>query len=201
MTAVDVKNMKGEVVGSVELDDRVFGIEPNQSVVHQAVVAQLANQRKGTADTKTRGEVRGGTHKMWRQKGTGRARQGDRRAPHWTGGGVVFGPHPRDYHKDFPRKMRRLAMRSALSARLAESGLTVVDDLSLSAPKTREVRGALTALGVARSALIVIAEADEAVKRATANLPEVRAVTPESLNLLDVLKYRHLILTRPAAEA
>jgi large subunit ribosomal protein L4 len=201
MTSVDVKNIKGEVVGSFDLDDRVWGVEPNQAVVHQAVVAQLANQRKGTADTKTRGEVRGGTHKMWRQKGTGRARQGDRRAPHWTGGGVVFGPHPRSYHKDFPRKMRRIAMTSALSARLADSTLTVVDDLSLSAAKTREVRTALTALGVARSALIVIAEADEAMKRASANLPEVRAVTPSSLNLLDVLKYRHLILTRPAVEA
>ena len=99
MTSVDVKNIKGEVVGSFDLDDRVFGVEPNRAVVHQAVVAQLANQRKGTADTKTRGEVRGGTHKMWRQKGTGRARQGDRRAPHWTGGGVVFGP---------PRKPCRL---------------------------------------------------------------------------------------------
>ena len=125
MTAVDVKNLKGEVVGSIELDDRVFGIEPNKAVVHQAVVAQLSNQRKGTADTKTRGEVRGGTHKMWRQKGTGRARQGDRRAPHWTGGGVVFGPHPRSYHKDLPIKMRRLAMRSALSARVAEQAVTV----------------------------------------------------------------------------
>jgi large subunit ribosomal protein L4 len=190
-----------EVVGSLDLDDRVWAIEPNQAVVHQAVVAQLANQRKGTADTKTRGEVQGGTHKMWRQKGTGRARQGDRRAPHWTGGGVVFGPHPRSYHKDFPRKMRRLAMKSALSARLAESALTVVDTLTLSAAKTREVRGALTALGVARSALIVIAETDEAMTRASRNLPEVRAVTPGGLNLLDVLKYRHLILTRPAAEA
>jgi large subunit ribosomal protein L4 len=201
MTSVDVKNLKGEVVGSFDLDDRVWAIEPNRAVVHQAVVAQLANQRKGTHDTKTRGEVRGGTHKMWRQKGTGRARQGDRRAPHWTGGGVVFGPHPRSYHKDFPRKMRRLAMKSALSARLADATLTVVDDLTLAAAKTREVRTALTALGVARSALIVIAEADEAMKRASANLPEVRAVTPGSLNLLDVLKYRHLIVTRPAAEA
>lgn len=201
MTSVDVKNIKGEVVGSFDLDDRVFGIEPNEAVVHQAVVAQLANQRKGTADTKTRGEVRGGTHKMWRQKGTGRARQGDRRAPHWTGGGVVFGPHPRSFHKDFPRKMRRLAMKSALSARVAEAALTVVDDLSLAAAKTREVRTALAALGVGRSALIVIAEADEAMKRASANLPEVRAVTPGSLNLLDVLKYRHVIMTRPAVEA
>jgi len=201
MTSVDVKNIKGEVVGSFDLDDRVFGVEPNRAVVHQAVVAQLANQRKGTADTKTRGEVRGGTHKMWRQKGTGRARQGDRRAPHWTGGGVVFGPHPRSYHLDFPRKMRRIAMKSALSSRVAESALTVVDDLTLTAPKTREVRGILTALGVNRSALIVLGERDDAVARASRNLPEIRAVTPGGLCLLDVLKFRKIILTKAAAEA
>ena len=201
MTSVDVKNIKGEVVGSFDLDDRVFGVEPNRAVVHQAVVAQLANQRKGTADTKTRGEVRGGTHKMWRQKGTRRARNGDRRAPHWKGGGVVFGPHPRSYHKDLPRKMRRIAMRSALSSRVAESALTVVDALELSAPKTREVRGILTALGVNRSALIVLGERDEAIARASRNLPEVRAVTPGGLCLLDVLKFRHVIMTKSAAEA
>ena len=201
MTAVDVKNVRGEVVGSIELDDRVFGIEPNRAVVHQAVVAQLANQRKGTADTKTRGEVRGGTHKMWRQKGTGRARQGDRRAPHWTGGGVVFGPHPRSYHKDLPRKMGRLAMRSALSARVAEQALTVLDELTLTAPKTREVNGILRALGLERGALIVLPERSEELCRASRNLQDVRAVTPGSLNLLDVLKYRHVVLTRPAAEA
>jgi len=201
VTAVDVKNLKGEVVGSIELDDRVFGIEPNKAVVHQAVVAQLANQRKGTADTKTRGEVRGGTHKMWRQKGTGRARQGDRRAPHWTGGGVVFGPHPRSYHKDMPTKMRRLAMRSALSARVAEQAVTVIEGLTLETPKTREMRGILAAFGLERGALIVLPEGDADVKRATGNLQNVRAVTPGSLCLLDVLKYRHLIVTRPAAEA
>jgi large subunit ribosomal protein L4 len=201
MTSVDVKNIKGEVVGSFDLDDSVFGVEPNRAVVHQAVVAQLANQRKGTADTKTRGEVRGGTHKMWRQKGTGRARQGDRRAPHWTGGGVVFGPHPRSYHKDLPRKMRRIAMKSALSSRVADSTLTVLDDLALTAPKTREIRGILTALGVNRSALIVVGERDEAIARASRNLPEVRAVTPGGLCLLDVLKFRHLVFTRAAVEA
>ena len=201
MTSIDVKNIKGEVVGSFDLDDRVWGVEPNRAVVHQAVVAQLANQRKGTADTKTRGEVRGGTHKMWRQKGTGRARQGDRRAPHWTGGGVVFGPHPRSYHKDLPRKMRRIALKSALSARVAESALTVIDELALTAAKTREVRGILTALGVKRSALIVLAERDDVVARAARNLPEIRTVTTEGVCLLDVMKYRHVVFTRSAAEA
>jgi large subunit ribosomal protein L4 len=196
-----VKNLRGEVVGSIELDDSVFGIKPNRAVVHQAVVAQLANQRKGTHDTKTRGEVRGGTHKMWRQKGTGRARQGDRRAPHWTGGGVVFGPHPRSYHKDLPRKMRRLAMKSALSARVAEQALTVVDELSLPEAKTREMRGVLQALGLAKGALFVLPQRDEATYRAARNLEDVRMVTPGNLNLLDVLKFRHLVLTRSAADA
>jgi large subunit ribosomal protein L4 len=201
MTSVDVKNVKGEVVGSVELDDRVFGVVPNRAVVHQAVVAQLANHRKGTADTKTRGEVRGGTHKMWRQKGTGRARQGDRRAPHWVGGGVVFGPHPRSYHKDLPRKMRRIAMASALSARVAESAVTVLDGLTFAEAKTREVRGLLSALDLSRGALIVLPETDEVVKRASRNMQDVRVVTPGGLNLLDVLKFRHVIFTKDAAEA
>jgi len=201
MTDVPLKNLSGEVVGSVELDERVFGITPNRAVLHQAVVAQLANRRKGTHDTKTRGEVAGGTHKMWRQKGTGRARQGDRRAPHWAGGGVVFGPHPRSYHQTLPRKMRRHAMRSALSARLADAALTVVDRLELSAPKTREMVGVLDALGLRDGALLVVHERDEDLARASANVEGVRAVTPGGLNLLDVLNYRHVVLTRPAAEA
>jgi large subunit ribosomal protein L4 len=199
MTEVPVKNLRGEVVGSVELDERVFGIEPNRAVLHQAVVAQLANKRQGTHDTKTRAEVAGGTHKVYRQKGTGRARQGDRRAPHWSGGGIVFGPHPRSYRQALPRKMRRLAMRSALSARLAEEALTVVDELTIPAPKTREMRGVLEALGLASGALIVVPERDETVARASANLEGVRAVTPGGLNLLDVLNFRHVLLTRSAA--
>src|SRR5215211_7805295 len=169
MTSVDVKNIRGEVVGSFELDDRVFGIEPNKAVVHQVVVAQLANQRKGTHDTKTRGEVRGGTHKMWRQKGTGRARQGDRRAPHWKGGGVVFGPHPRSYHKDMPRKMRRLAMRSALSAKLRDGEIMVIESFALPAAKTREMKATLERLGATGSALVVLGGANEEIKRAASN--------------------------------
>jgi large subunit ribosomal protein L4 len=200
-TEVPVKNVRGEVVGSVELDQRVFGIEPNRAVLHQAVVAQLANRRQGTHDTKTRGEVAGGTHKMWRQKGTGRARQGDRRAPHWAGGGVAFGPHPRSHHQALPRKMRRLAMRSALSARLAEEALTVLDRLEIPAPKTREMVGVLRALGLQGGALIVLPDRDEVVARASANIEGVRAVTPGGLNLLDVLNFRHVVLTRPAVEA
>ena len=201
MTEVPVRNLRGEVVGSMDLDERVFGIEPNRAVLHQAVVAQLANQRKGTHDTKTRGEVAGGTHKMWRQKGTGRARQGDRRAPHWTGGGIVFGPHPRSYRQALPKKMRRLAMRSALSARLAEQALTVVDELQVASPKTREMAGLLRVLGLDDGALIVVPDRDEQLRRASANLENVRMVTPGGMNLLDVLNFRHVLLTRSAAEA
>jgi large subunit ribosomal protein L4 len=200
MTTLPLKNIRGEVVGEAQLDERVFGVEPNAAVVHQAVVAQLANQRKGTHDTKTRGEVAGGTHKVYRQKGTGRARQGDRRAPHWAGGGVVFGPHPRSYQRDLPRKMRRLALRSALSSRVSDGGVTILNELTVDEPKTRAMANVLKALGLDRGALVVVAERDENVSRSSANLEGVRAVTPGSLNLLDVLKYKHLVLTQAAAD-
>src|ERR671929_972909 len=143
----NVLDLRGGVVRTIDLDDRVFGIRPNAAVVHQAVVAQQANARQGTADTKTRGEVAGGGKKPYRQKGTGYARQGSKRAPHYTGGGIVFGPHPRSYHKDLPRKMRRLALRSVLSARAAEQALTIVDGFSIDAPKTKALLQTLAGLG------------------------------------------------------
>src|SRR5579872_896472 len=133
----NVIDLRGTVLRTIDLDDRVFAIEPNQAVVHQAVVAQEANARQGTHDTRTRGEVAGGGKKPYRQKGTGYARQGSRRAPHYKGGGVVFGPHPRSYEKAMPRKMRRLALRSVLSSRAAESALTVVDAFTIETPKTK----------------------------------------------------------------
>src|SRR5829696_6984016 len=178
MPSVDVKNAHGETVGTLDLDERVFGIEPNRAVLHQAVVTQLANQRRGTHDTKTRGEVRGGGKKPWRQKGTGRARQGSTRAPHWRSGGVVFGPHPRSYHKDLPRKMRRLALRSALSAKVQDGELLVIDSMSLAAPKTKEMQAVLAQLGAEGSALIVLAGLDPLAKRAASNLPKVRTAMP-----------------------
>ena len=196
MPSVDVKNLEGETVGTLELDARIFGIEPNRAVLHQAVVTQLANQRRGTHDTKTRGEVAGGGRKPWRQKGTGRARQGSTRAPHWRGGGVVFGPHPRSYHHDLPRKMRRLAMRSALSAKVAELSVTIVENLTLESRKTRDMVGLLAKLGLRKGALIVLPKREEMVMTATANVPRVRAVTPPGLNLLDVINYPTLVLTR-----
>lgn len=197
----DVLNLRGEVVRSIALDERVFGITPNEAVVHQAVVAQQANARQGTHDTKTRGEVAGGGKKPYRQKGTGNARQGSTRAPHYRTGGVVFGPHPRSYEKALPRKMRRLALRSVLSARLAEQNLLVVDGFEVAGGKTREMLQALGTLGAGDGALLVLGERDERVLRAARNLRTVHAVTPNGLNLLDALRMPRLVLTATAVDA
>jgi large subunit ribosomal protein L4 len=197
----NVLNLRGEVLRTIELDDRVFGITPNQAVVHQAVVAQQANARQGTHDTKTRGEVAGGGKKPYRQKGTGHARQGSTRAPHYRKGGVVFGPHPRDYTKHMPRKMRRLAVRSVLSARAAEErGLIVVDDFTIETGKTKALLATLGTLDVAEGALIVLGERSETVLRAAKNLQKVHAVTPNGMNLLDMLRLPRLILTISAVD-
>lgn len=201
MIEVPVRNVAGDVLRQLELDERVFGIEPNVGILHQAVVAQLANQRKGTHSTLTRGQVAGGGKKPWRQKGTGRARQGSTRAPHWRGGGIVFGPKPRSYHQDLPRKMRRLALRSALSAKLRDGELVVVDQFALDTPKTKQMATTLATLGAAGSALVVLGAANEQVQRAAANLPKVRTVAPGSTNLLDILNHRWLLLTVDAVEA
>ena len=198
---VAVKDLSGADVGQVELDERVFGIVPNRAVLHQAVVAQLANQRKGTHDTKTRGEVRGGGAKPWRQKGTGRARQGSTRAPHWRGGGVVFGPHPRSYQQALPLKMRRLAMRSALSDKLASEELIVIRDFALDAPKTKLAIQALRTLGITGRTLIVLGGTDKLAKQAVGNLEDVRVVSTGGMCLLDVLNVRHLLLSVEAAQA
>lgn len=201
MIEVPVKNLQGEVVSTAQLDERVWDIKPNTAVLHQAVVAQQANARRGTASTKTRGEVRGTTKKRHRQKGTGMARQGSMKAPHWKGGGVVFGPHPRDWHQDLPKKMRKLAMRSALSAKLDDEALLLVDGWELPDGKTKAMIGVLAALGVSRRILVVLAERDQMIERASGNLKEVRAVTPNTLNLLDVMMADRLIFTPAAAEA
>ncbi len=194
----NVVNLTGKVLRSIDLDDRVFGIKPNQTVVHQAVVTQQANARQGTHDTRTRGEVAGGGKKPYRQKGTGHARQGSRRAPHYKGGGVVFGPHPRSYEKALPRKMRRLALRSVLSARLAEDALTIVDAFELDTPKTRTLLATLSGLGITSGALVVAAERSDGLWRAARNLERVHVVTPNGLNLLDMLRLPRLVLTESA---
>ncbi len=201
MAQVNVVNMAGEVVRQMDLDDSVFGLVPNPTVVHQAVVCQLANARKGTADTKTRGEISASGSKLWRQKGTGRARQGSRRAPHWKGGGVAFGPHPRSYAQAMPRKMRRLALRSVLSSKVAEEQLLVLERLELQAPRTREMAAALRTLGVEGKAMIVLPERDDAVLRAAHNLPEVMTVVPSTMNLLDLLSRDRVVMTVEAVDA
>src|SRR5215472_10637798 len=169
MAKTNVVDLTGKVLRDIDLDDRVFGIEPNTAVVHQAVVAQEANARQGTHDTRTRGEVAGGGKKPYRQKGTGYARQGSRRAPHYRGGGIVFGPHPRSYEKAMPKKMRRLALRSVLSARAAERELTIVDSFTLEAPRTKMLLETLNSMGIAPGVLIVLGERSQAVLRAAKN--------------------------------
>jgi large subunit ribosomal protein L4 len=198
MPKANVVDLTGKVLREVDLDDRVFGIEPNAAVVHQAVVTQQANARQGTHDTRTRGEVAGGGKKPYRQKGTGYARQGSRRAPHYRGGGVVCGPHPRSYEKALPKKMRRLALRSVLSSRAAESALTVVDTFSLDEPKTKSLLAVLSALGAPEGALIVLGERSDPVFRAARNLDRVHVVTPNGLNLLDIMRLPRLIVAEAA---
>lgn len=195
---VEVHNTQGEVVGQVDLDETVWGIEPHISVMHQALVRQQANARLGTHQTKTRGEVRGGGRKPWRQKGTGRARQGSTRSPQWKGGGVVWGPHPRKYTQAMPKQMRRLAIRSALSAKLRDDRLTVIRGLGEIEPRTKAFKTVLSALPDSRSVLIVMAEKNDVIERSAANLEQAKTIIAPILNVRDVLKYDRLIVTEEA---
>ncbi len=190
-----VYNRQGEEAGAIDVDDAVFGLEPNAPVVHQALLAHLANVRAGTAETKTRGQVRGSTMKIRRQKGTGRARQGSVRAPHHRHGGVVFGPHVRDYSQRLPRRMRRLAIRSVLSGKAADGSLRVVDSLTIEEPKTRVMADALRALGIDRSVLLVTPGPDANVKRLAGNLPDAQVMPATHLNVGDMLANRYLLMT------
>jgi len=185
-------------VGSIEVEDYVFGLRPNRAVLHQAYVAQRANQRRGTHSTKTRGEVKGSTRKTRPQKYTGRARQGSIRAPHRKGGGVVFGPKPRDYSQRLPKKMRRLAIRSALSAKAADGELIVLDRLELERPNTREMARILQNLGVDRSALVVTGEPDRTVFLSVRNLEKKKCLPAAYLNVVDLLHHRYLVMTEAA---
>jgi large subunit ribosomal protein L4 len=195
---VDVVDKRGETVGQAELDDSVWGIEPNIQVMHQALLRQLANARLGTRDTKTRGEVRGGGRKPWRQKGTGRARQGSIRAPQWIGGGVVWGPHQRSFKQDMPRQMRRLAVRSALSAKVRDDRLTVVDGLDEIEPRTKAMKEVLAALPDGRSILIVTDGVVTPIRKSAGNLPNVWTIDARYLNVRDLLKYDRVLVTREA---
>ena len=196
---VPVYNTAGEVVGQAELDEIVFGVPFNEPLVHQAIVRYLANQRVGTVNTLRRGEVSGGGKKPWRQKGTGRARQGSTRAPHWKGGGVVFGPHPRDYRQEMPVKMRRLALRCALSQRVRENGLRLVEGLEVEQPKTKQLAQWLTALSANQGALVVTPELDRNVYLSTRNVPRAHATFADQVNIYEVL--RHPVLVMPVEAA
>jgi large subunit ribosomal protein L4 len=189
-----LRNMTGETVGQVELSDEIFAAPVNVAVMHQALVRQLANARLGTHDTKTRGEVNRTKAKWYRQKGTGRARHGSRNAPIFVGGGIAHGPHPRKYTQRMPRKMYRLALRSALSVKAAENHIIVLDALHVEKPRTKAMVAMLRALGVDGSALIVLPEANEAVELSARNLPDVRTLQVGYLNVRDILGYDYLIM-------
>jgi large subunit ribosomal protein L4 len=188
-------NSDGSVSGDIELDANVFGIEPNLDVLHQVVTAQLAAARSGNANTKTRGEVRGGGRKPWRQKGLGRARHGSIRSPQWVGGGVAHGPKPRDYAQRTPKKMKRLALCSALSARASESAVKVVEDFDWSTPKTKQAFGLLNSIEASGKTLLVLTQVDGVAGKSFRNLPEVRLVEPGHLTPYDVLWSDQVVFT------
>lgn len=193
-----VYNLDGKVVAQIEVSDHVFGVPFNQAVVHQVVVGQLANVRQGTASTKDRGEVAGSTRKLYAQKHTGRARAGSIKSPLRRGGGIIFGPKPRSYRQSLPKKMRRLALRCALSAKLRDNELMVLEQLTLAEPKTKDMVRILGALGVDASALIVTAEPEENVVKSARNLPGVKTMPASLLNAVDILAYKMLLMTVPA---
>ncbi len=195
-----VYNMVGEKVGETELADEIFAVPINEAVMHQALLRQLANARLGTHKTKKRHEVSGGGRKPWRQKGTGRARQGSIRAPQWRKGGTVFGPQPRSYRQKMPRKMRRLAVRSALSVKAAAEQIILLDTLRMEESRTKRMLALLDSLGIQDSALILLCRKDEAVERSARNVPEVKTLRANYLNIRDILGYDHLVLPLEALE-
>lgn len=193
-------NQSGAEVGVIQLSDYLFGIEPNVPVMHQAMERQRANARLGTHNTRGRGEVAGSTRKLYRQKGTGRARQGSIRAPHRKGGGIAHGPHPRKYTKDMPRKMRRLAVRSALSARYGSGAMLFVDRLAFEHPRTKDMIACLNALNLSGKTLIVLDRKDEAVQRSANNLPGVKTLLVHYLNVIDLLQHDHVVMVQAAVD-
>ncbi len=197
MANVAVYNMSGQKVGDMDLNDTIFGVRVNEHVMHMAVVQYLANQRQGTQSAKTRAEVRGGGRKPWRQKGTGRARQGSIRAPQWKGGGVVFAPKPRDYSFKLNKKVKRLALKSALSSRVFDNKIIVLDNLALDAIKTKEMKKVLENLNI-NKALIVMPENDQNVILSTRNIQGVKTATVNTINVYDILKYDTFVVTKDA---
>ena len=197
MAKVSVYNMEGKEVGTIELNDAVFGVEVNEHLVHLAVVQQLANKRQGTQKAKTRSEVSGGGRKPWRQKGTGHARQGSTRSPQWTGGGVVFAPTPRDYSFKMNKKEKHLALKSALTSKVNDSKLIVVDELKMEAIKTKDFKAVMTNLN-ANKALVVMAEKDENVVMSAKNIPDVNTALTSTINVYDIMKAGTVVLTKDA---
>ena len=200
MVQVPVHSIEGEVVDHIELNEAVFGVPVGQAVVHQAMVRQLANARQGTVGSKTRSQVSGGGRKLFRQKGTGFARRGSRRAPILRGGGVAFGPHPRNFRQAMPKKMRRLALRCILSAKVAGEEMIVIDEFALEEPKTKEMARILANLGVDSSALIVTAEPDPNVYKSARNLERTKTLPASMLNVVDLLSNRRLMITVAAVK-
>ena len=197
MATVSVYNMEGNEVGTLELNDAVFGVEVNEHLVHLAVVAQLANKRQGTQKAKTRSEVSGGGRKPWRQKGTGHARQGSTRAPQWTGGGMVFAPTPRDYTITLNKKEKRAALKSALTSRVNENKFIVVDSLSFDEIKTKNFKAVMNNLKVSK-ALVVLADNDQNTVLSARNIPEVKTSLVNTINVFDILKYNTVVATKAA---
>jgi large subunit ribosomal protein L4 len=193
-----VYNLTGEVVRQIEVSDAVFAVPFNETVVHQVMVSLQANARQGTASTKTKGFVRGSTRKLFRQKGTGNARAGSKKSPLRKGGGVTFGPHPRDYRQQIPRKMRRLALKCVLSAKAGDGELKVLDGFDFAEPKTKKMIEALLALGIDSSALIVTPEPEENVIKSARNIPAIKTMPASVLNIIDILSHKNLLMTEAA---
>jgi large subunit ribosomal protein L4 len=192
---ISVYNNAGQEIDKIELDEAVFGLQPNEAVVHQALLRQLANSRQGTADTKTRREVSGSSRKLYKQKHTGMARAGNKRSPLRRGGGVIFGPHPRSYRQAMPKKMRRLAIRSILSAKVADEELKVIDSFGLEEPKTKQMAQVLQALGIESSALLVTADLDTTVFKSARNIAKVKTLPASMLNVVDLISHNTLLMT------
>ena len=200
MLKTNVLDMSGKVVGEIELSEAVFGVNPNESVVHDVVKNHLANKRQGTQSALTRAEVSGGGRKPWRQKGTGRARQGSTRAPQWTHGGIVFAPKPRDYSYTLNKKARRLALKSALSAKAAEAAVVVIDELKMDAPKTAEFAKFLAAVGAEKKPLVVTAAVDQNVVKSGRNIPGCEVTFANLLNVYDIVNANKLVLDKAALQ-
>jgi large subunit ribosomal protein L4 len=200
MPKVDLFNMKGETVGEIELNDNIFGIDVNENAVHLAVQNQLANKRQGTQSTKTKSEVRGGGKKPWRQKGTGRARQGSTRSAQWIKGGIVLGPKPRSYSYTLPKKLKKLALKSALTSKVNEKEILVLDVLNFESIKTKQMANVLNSLKVESSVLIVLDSKNDAVEKSARNIPGVKTAFVNTINVFDILKYEKFIITRDAVE-